>query len=535
MNVIRRFKTLKLAQKFTLSVVFLILVSIVAVATLIIGFQRSSLRQEMDRNQIALVHNLSKDVVGSLISLDPLRLDELVRTIDQTPGCMYSGVVDSSGQIVAHTDRRLLGTYLSPELRQLLSGGQKEYVHGMPGTGVKEVLAPVMVSPEIIGAVLVGFSEASAEGLIEEYLRGLKRYLVLISTIVLVVGIAGAFGLARLLSTPLSNLKNTMERVQAGNLDLEVKQGSAVHCRDMLGCDREDCPAYGRERCWTIVGTMCNGAIQGDSITKIRECATCVVYRSYCGDEIGELTEVFNQMVKRLAENVKHLEETNREKSRLERLSALGEMSMTVAHEIKNPLNAIRGATTYLKDNFQGEVLQEFLSIIDEETRRLNDIVTSILRYAKPAPLRLQTGDINKIIGDTAELIRQEACENNVDLTLSLDSAVPQFQFDAQQFKQALLNLLVNALDATEAGDTVSISTALVDSRVLVVVKDTGKGMSDAAIADIFKPFYTTKTRGSGLGLACVERIVKDHCGEIAVKSGEGLGTEFEITLPLGR
>ncbi|MCK7503100.1 MAG: hypothetical protein MZV70_02680 [Desulfobacterales bacterium] len=91
-------------------------------------------------------------------------------------------------------------------------------------------------------------------------------------------------------------------------------------------------------------------------------------------------------MTGRLKKSMEELEETNREKSRLEKLSALGQMSMTVAHEIKNPLNAIRGAVSYLQNNFQGEVLREFLSIIEDETKRLNEIVTSYLGFSKPSP-----------------------------------------------------------------------------------------------------------------------------------------------------
>ncbi|HEX8947503.1 MAG TPA: ATP-binding protein, partial [Dissulfurispiraceae bacterium] len=101
--------------------------------------------------------------------------------------------------------------------------------------------------------------------------------------------------------------------------------------------------------------------------------------------------------------------------------------------------------------------------------------------------------------------------------------------------KQAFLNILVNSLDVTKAGDSIKVSTGTVDSRVLITIKDTGEGISKELLPEIFKPFFTTKTRGSGLGLACVERIVKDHKGDISVKSETGGGTEFTIALPLWR
>ena len=121
-------------------------------------------------------------------------------------------------------------------------------------------------------------------------------------------------------------------------------------------------------------------------------------------------------MVKDLRYNLDELEQANKEKAKLERLSELGEMATTVAHETKNPLNSIRLATSYLKKNFRGEILSEFLTIIEEEVRRLNDITSNFLGFSRPAPLKLKPCDINAIIKPTVELIRQEATERNIEL-----------------------------------------------------------------------------------------------------------------------
>ncbi|MCI0468674.1 MAG: ATP-binding protein, partial [Nitrospirae bacterium] len=408
----------------------------------------------------------------------------------------------------------------------------EEYISDIPKDDIREINIPVKAGYEVVGMAFVGFSKESAEGVIEHNLMGLKKHIFLISGIVMLIGIWGSFGLAKLLTTPMKKLKEKMKLAQTGNLDVEVPNDYLMDCRDALNCDVKECPAYGQKRCWTISGTMCYGELQGDVFEKICECKNCIVYKESCGDEIGELIEVFNQMIKKLKESISELEEAGKENIRLEKLSALGEMSMTVAHEIKNPLNAIRGAASYLKDNFKGEVLREFLSIIEEETIRLNEIVTSFLKFSKPLPLHLEVSDMNKVIIETAELVRQEATENNVEVIMNLDERTPLFRFDAQQFKQALLNIIVNSLDATKAGDTIRIGTDVFDSRVRVKIKDTGAGISEETASEIFKPFFSTKTRGSGLGLACVERIVKDHKGDISVRSEIGKGTEFIITLP---
>jgi two-component system sensor histidine kinase HydH len=529
-SVLDGLRSLRLAHKFTLGVVLVMAVVVIAVTTLIIGFQRSALRAEIERHQLTLARNLAKDVAGSLIFLDPLRLDDLVRGIDQTPGCASAAVLDGGGRVVAHTDRKRLGQVLPIPPSTLDAGdgddGDEE---------VREVVVPVTVGREGIGTVVVGFSQHEREGLIEEDLWALKRYIIAVSSLILAVGVAGAFALARRLTTPIQRLKDTMALVREGDLSARVAVGDGQRCHDLLGCGQRECPAYGAGECWSVPGTRCFDGIQGDASSKSAGCRECVVYRRSCGDEIGELTVAFNDMVKRLGSNLRRLEETSREKARLERISALGEMSMTVAHEIKNPLNAIRGAVSYLHGGARDAETREFLSIIEEETERLNEIVTSFLRFSRPPPLRLQPADVNHVVRDAARLVSQEARDEGVDLVLSLDERVPNIPLDPHQFRQALLNILVNALAATGAGDTVSVATGVAALAVRVRVVDTGAGIPDDVMKDIFKPFFTTKTRGSGLGLASVERIVKEHGGEIAVRSELGRGTEFAITLPLER
>lgn len=532
-RILHAFKKLRLAQKFTLAVVVVMAVVVVALMGLVIGYQRDSMRAELDRHQLTLARNLASDVAGSLIFLDPLRLDELVRGIDRTPGCVRAAVLDRERRVVAHTDRKRLGAVLPASAR---SAPAAEPADPDDGARVTEIVVPVTVGNEEIGTVAVGFSQVEREGLIEEDLGALRRYIIAVSSLLLGLGVAGAFGLARLLTTPIKRLKDTMAMVEEGDLSARVDIGEGERCNELLGCDQADCPAYGRVgQCWTIPGTRCFDRIQGDATSKIARCKSCVVFRECCGDEIGELTAAFNEMVKRLASNLRRLEETSRKNARLERVSALGEMSMTVAHEIKNPLNAIRGAVSCLRGSVRDDASGEFLSVIEEETARLDEIVTSFLRFSKPPPLRLQAADVNLVVKDTVRLVTQEASEEGVELILRLDERVPPIQLDTQQFRQALLNILVNALGATRRGDRVSVVTGVVGPGVVVRIADTGAGIAEDVMKDIFKPFFTTKTRGSGLGLACVDRVVREHGGEIAVKSQLGSGTEFAITLPLER
>ncbi len=482
------FKRLPIAQKFTFSVAFLILVIMITVNGLIITYQKNAIREEMDGSHLLVMRNSAKDIIEPLMFLDPLKLDEHLQVTSQTPGCVYAFITDRSGRVVAHTDRKMLGTVIDLFAADKPSSDLRESVADSRDLSTQEIRVPVAIGYERIGMVVAGFSKEQMEDLINESLSGLEHYIIIISGIMLLIGIGGAVLLARVLTTPMRNLKEKMELVRSGDLNAAPLQPGILPNPD---------------------------------------------HREKFGDEIEELIGTFNDMVVRLRESLGELEKSNREKARLERLSALGEMSMTVAHEIKNPLNAIRGAVSYLKGNFEGEVLNEFLSIIEQETKRLNEIVTEYLLFSKPTPLKLQTADLNQAVADIVSLVRQEATENNIEMVTSLDEALKPFSFDLQQVKQALLNILVNALDASQPGDTIRAATVSRGEHVDVIIEDTGKGIGEDILPDIFKPFYTTKTRGSGLGLACVERIVRDHHGEVSVVSDPGKGTRFIISLPL--
>jgi len=529
---------LSLGLKFSLAVTVLIVLTMLAVTTLIINYQKESLRQAAFESNLAMTKNLAHDAEGHLLMFDPLRLNELVSTVLEATSCAYAMIVDRDGIIVAHTRKSLIGTMLpeqdhreAGEAHGRAEGSMREYLQG--DDRVKEFSFPIKIGSELIGKAAVGYSVRIMDAAIEGRLKKLTRYIYLITGTILFFGIAGAIAVSRLLTKPLKRLKQTMFDVQTGNLNVEVENPGIVRCWERLGCDKTDCPSYGRTRCWAVAGTFCHGTVQGTLAQKIGDCRQCVVYQESCGDEVQELVEVFNQMVKDLRHNLIELEKVNTEKSRMERLSALGEMATTVAHETKNPLNSIRLATSYLKKNFQGEILSEFLSIIEEEVMRLNEITSDFLGFSKPAPLKLKPADINAIVKSTVELVRQEATDRNIEVIILTDEHVPPVACDLSRIKQVVLNLLLNAIDASAAGDSITIVTENAGARMRLSVQDTGRGIPPEEIENIFKPFYTTKTRGSGLGLAIVDRIVKEHKGEIAVESAVDKGTKFTLTLPV--
>ena len=528
-----------LGLKFSIAVTMLIGLTMFVVATLTINYQKESLRQTTAESNLAMTRNLAHDAAAFLLVFDPLRLEELVNTVSGVAPSAYALIADSSGVISAHTKRSFLGSHLDthtyPGLAETLAGGReliREYHYeDLP---VKEFSVPIRIGDQVLGLATIGYSMNAVDAMIETRLKNLRTYIYMITGIMLLCGIIGAFVVSHFLTKPLRKLKERMIDVQTGDLNVEVDNPRIVKCWERLGCDKKECPSYGKVRCWAIAGTFCHGAVQGAFAQKIGDCRNCVVYRESCGDEIHELVEVFNQMVNDLRYNLRELDQANTEKSRMERLSALGEMAATVAHETKNPLNSIRIAASYLKKNFQGDILNEFLSIIEEEVMRLNDITSGLLGFSKPAPLALKPCDINAAVRSTVELIRQEATDRNIEVIVLTDENLPPISCDVSAMKQALLNLLLNAIDASTAGNTISLATERTRDGIRLSVQDTGAGMAEDQIANIFKPFYTTKTRGSGLGLAIVDRIIKEHRGTITVESKAGTGTRFTIELPIG-
>jgi signal transduction histidine kinase len=171
--------------------------------------------------------------------------------------------------------------------------------------------------------------------------------------------------------------------------------------------------------------------------------------------------------------------------------------------------------------------------VIDEEIDRLNRIVVDFLFAVRPMNLELREGDINQFIKNVFEFVRYELAEAKVEAVLELAENLPRLDFDERILKQALLNLIQNAVAAMPGGGTLTVKTSLAEGGVEIAVIDTGTGISDENLSKIFEPYFTTKEAGSGLGLTLVFKIVREHSGEIAVKSKAGEGTRFVVTLPV--
>jgi signal transduction histidine kinase len=258
---------------------------------------------------------------------------------------------------------------------------------------------------------------------------------------------------------------------------------------------------------------------------------------AYASDEIRALMSVAAQAALTIENS--RLFERVRER---DRLAALGEMSAGLAHEIRNPLGAIKGAAQLVESAGTENPDPEMLRIIIDETNRLNIVVSQFLHYARPIKSNPVTTHLNVVVEKTSELLKADNIAD-VDIILELADKLPAIESEPEQLKQVFINLGVNALQVMKEGGKLTIKTALTDGRsgrgsvgsksfIRIDFSDTGPGIPEEAISNLFIPFYTTKERGTGLGLAISQRIIKNLGGTIDVSSRLGEGTTFTVLLP---
>jgi len=217
-----------------------------------------------------------------------------------------------------------------------------------------------------------------------------------------------------------------------------------------------------------------------------------------------------------------------------DRHSSLGRMSAAIVHEIRNPLGAIKGAAEALESSVPRE-RKEFLDIIKLESDRLNGLVADFLRFARPRSPEMLPTPPHEVIDSVVKLARKQAEQSRVQIEIFAADDLPLVMMDAEQMKQVLLNLILNAIDAMPKGGFLTINVDRNGDGLVIAVKDTGEGIDPAVRATLFSPFVTTKTRGSGLGLAIAHRLVGQHGGRIMADDAVGGGAVFQVWLPLDR
>lgn len=256
-------------------------------------------------------------------------------------------------------------------------------------------------------------------------------------------------------------------------------------------------------------------------------------------DEVGRLMLGFNAMVGNLEVAQKELQNMHyQQMERADRLASIGEMAAGLAHEIKNPLAGISGAISVLSDDYEKEdPRSEVISQIQDQISRLDKTVNDLLNFGRPGEPEFSYADINNLLKQTLLFVAQHPEARNIGRVDELARNLPPVWVDQKQIQQVLLNVCINALQAMDGSGMLSVSTDTVfhDGRqwVQAKIKDTGPGMAPAVLEQIFTPFYTTKTQGTGLGLPICRQLMENNGGTLQVESQLGRGSCFILELPV--
>jgi len=253
-------------------------------------------------------------------------------------------------------------------------------------------------------------------------------------------------------------------------------------------------------------------------------------------DELGDLTRSFNHMVRSLSR-------IQQELVRSEKLVSLGRLSAGVAHEIRNPLNAIKGAIVHIQRRRRHDhLVNEYTQLVSEEIDRLNNFVTEFLYFARQSKPKCVPTHMNRLILATQKLFQKQAAQLKICFHNQLEPHLPELRVDPNQIERVIVNVLINAMDALPEGGDIIFSSFVLKSReaphapewVRIEIRDNGMGIADEHLDAIFDPFFSTKEAGTGIGLPLSLSIVENHNGRMTVENRQASGVKVTIELPLG-
>jgi signal transduction histidine kinase len=337
---------------------------------------------------------------------------------------------------------------------------------------------------------------------------------------------------ARHLEVIRTNLREFNRSI--GTFKVPFAGDGLARCHEIRGCAEEDCPARTSSnlRCWHAPSTRCERDGLIDSVDRLSFCHLCEVYKNATLDDVSALTEMFNDMVYLLNDKQMQLIHS-------ERLLLLGELSATLAHELRSPLNSLSIATQRLGRQLESgaDLDKQGLSRLHEglsrDVDRLDGVIEDFVKSVK-RPMRTPEGrDLRAIVDEVAEQIRfqtdrrsisLDVCRHPEGLTLSSELS--------EHLRIILLNILLNALDASSRGGHIGVTCSVDEEDLLLEVTDCGSGISDDVMPRILEPFYSTKPDGTGLGLALVHWLVQRHDGKLGVMSELDRGTTITIRFP---
>jgi signal transduction histidine kinase len=481
---------LSIKQKQVLGVTSIVALVVVGLSLLqLTTLARVLLQQSQERAEVlanTIYHRASEIVTSKDTAYDELRRDAGVQATLESAiypeNITYAAIVDTTGIVIAHNDRARIGERLpdADDLGTLIDENRITQLRTVYASNrTLEWRQPMLLDDVPFAEIRIGLSPILVRDELDNWLGP--------AAVTAAIALVGALVVAVLLSNivlkPIHVIRSGLSRLGQGDL------GATLDLK---------------------------------------------------GEEFKDLGDVFASVSKQLRSALPAGAPRSQLLELSRRVASLGRLTAGVAHEVKNPLNAMTIHLELLKEklvNGSGASgSAEHVDIIASEIRRLDDVVQGFLKFARPEELALQPTSPADIARDVLKMIEPEASAGRVVLHQNCAPDVPAIEADASILRQALVNLAKNAIQAMPNGGRLTVSCAATrDGRVEIRVTDTGVGIPPENLAKIFDLYYTTKTTGTGIGLSLVYRTIQLHNGDIDVESTPGVGTTFIIKMPAAR
>jgi len=469
-----------------------------------------------------------------------------VQDIASNPGIVYIVLQDPAGILAASKGITKINSVDEDALLQQALQEDKPFTRefSYKGTMVYEVIQQLRDADNIVGVFRIGLTMDEIRNLEDRMIRRVVILSFLLAAIsIIVLSIVFTMQNLKSVSKELSKFKtftgavleNMGEAVIVVNdnffVSLFNKQAEKLFQKspaDVIDHHLSSCSKELFEALELYTGQENKTAFEFSTETSTNSGAKYLsVTVSRNNDESGNRTLVIKDLTE-----ARLLEE---QKKRNEKLSAMGELASGVAHEIRNPINAIGMIAQRLNREFvPAEGNAEYLDItkvLKTEVERINKIITQFLNYAKPIELQKKKITSSEFFNDLSLLFKEQAKQRGIHLKVPAENAFPM-HIDPELMKQTMMNFLQNAFDATKENGTVTLAYSKKDQNILITISDDGKGISEENLAKIFNLYFTTKKEGNGLGLSIAQKIVSQHNGTIHVTSKVNQGTTFTITIP---
>ncbi|WP_293443045.1 ATP-binding protein [Persephonella sp.] len=523
------FKKLSIRWKVALATsVYILFVLLGAIFFTAFSFEQKLLK-EKNQNTVENIKNIIESYKDSFVLRNLEKIDEMVKKIDELPSVFYVSVFDTEGRIIGDTDISNLG-FVNKKLLKLFS--DQPYLKR--DKNIVAFYYPVRIDRNKIGFVISKYDLNLLKYKIDREILKILIQTFAIATLVILISFAGVFVISGYMVQPLINLKNKITKITTTYIDSSQIDLQPV---DNLNADKK-CIKSVTSECW-LVSENPGDILLSLGDTSLKECSGCEKFKNLSGDEINQLNYSFYMMVASLKEYLRKLDEAHRERETLNCMATMGEMSAKIAHEVKNALYAIGNAANYMRNNIENDLVKEFSGVIKDEVNRLNKMTVTFLNFSKLIEPKFEIGDFNAEIEKSILLLKPDMEDEGIELIYQPDKNLPQFYFDKNLMKQVIFNLVLNSIDALKEKRSknkyIKVRTEYIKMKekeiARLVIEDNGSGIPKENRDKIFQPFFTTKPKGTGLGLPMVYKIVFSHNGGISIESEEGKGTKFVVDL----